>query len=125
MKRILILSVLVLVVGIGAVMVAFRSPAAFGQPFKVAAMTGLPEVVKNPTSHLVADVRTEGRIVRQCPSSGCWFFLEDGSGSQVRVELGHLGMKFPQHVGGMVEVEGRLTQNGKQLEIVGNSVRFK
>lgn len=125
MKKILLLSVLVLVVGILAVMVTFRSPAAFGQPFKVSDLTALPEVVKNPTSHLVADVRTEGRIVRQCPSSGCWFFLEDGSDSQIRVELGHLGMKFPQHVGGMAEVEGRLMQSGKQLEIVGNSVRFK
>ena len=125
MKKILIFSILVLVVGIGMVLVIFRSPTAFGQPFQVPALTALQEVVKNPTSHLAADVRTEGRIVRQCPSSGCWFFLEGGSGSQVRVELGHLGMKFPQHVGQMAEVEGRLIQNGKQLEIVGNGVRFK
>jgi len=125
MKYIIMLSILVLIVGTGVAVVVLRSPAAFGEPFNVASPTALREVISNPGIYLADNVRTEGRIVRQCPSSGCWFFLDDGTGRQVRVELGHLGVTLPQHVGGTAMVEGRLTQSGKDLEIIGNGVRFE
>ncbi len=125
MKKILALSALILVVGLGAAFVALRSAEVHGAPFRVPTLTPLAEVIASPVAHLGADLRVEGRITRQCPSSGCWFFLDDGSGRQLRVELGHLGKKFPQHVGGVAEVEGRLLQNGQTLEIVGNGVRFR
>ena len=125
MKKILILCALLLIVGIGAAIVALRPPENLGNPFQVAAPTALSDIIGKPDTFLAADIRTEGRIVRQCPSSGCWFFLADDAGRQVRVELGHLGRKFPQHVGKTAEIEGRLLQNGKDLEIVGNAVRFK
>ncbi len=125
MKNIILLSVVLLVAGIGAAFVALRPAEVFGEPFRVASATPLQAITANPGNYLVADVRTEGRIVRQCPSSGCWFFLDDGAGRQVRVELGHLGRTFPQHIGGIAVVEGRLTQSGKDLEIIGNGVQFR
>lgn len=125
MKKILLLSLFILVIGTGAAFLAFRPVETFGAPFIVASETALRDITAHPESYLAADLRTEGRIVRQCPSSGCWFFLDDGTGRQVRVELGHLGMKFPQHPGGTAVVEGRLLRTGKELEIIGNGVRFK
>ena len=125
MKKILLLSILLLLLGGVAAFLALRPAQVFGQPFQVAAAVSLAEVLASPAAHLGADLRTEGRIVRQCPSSGCWFYLDGGNGRQIRVELGHLGMKFPQHVGGMAEVEGRLLQHGADLELVGNGARFK
>ena len=124
MKYIIMMSVSLLVLGVIGVFLAMRSAESYGDPFKVGPATALRDIVDNPDRFLAADVRTSGRIVRQCPSSGCWFFLDDGTGRQVRVELGHLGMKFPQHIGGTAEVEGRLTRDGKNLELVGNGVRF-
>jgi len=124
MKRIITISILIFVLGTIVMFQAMRPAEIYGDPFKVGPATALRDIVDNPDRFLAADVRTSGRIVRQCPSSGCWFFLDDGTGRQVRVELGHLGMKFPQHIGGTAEVEGRLTRDGKNLELVGNGVRF-
>ncbi len=125
MKKILALCGVLILGGAIAALMLLRRPEVLGQPFQVAMVTPLATVLANPAAYLAVDLRTEGRIVRQCPSSGCWFFLDDGQGRQMRVELGHLGMKFPQHVGGVAEVEGRLLQHGQELELVGNGVRFK
>lgn len=124
MKNIMIISISLLVFGAIGLYVTMQSAEHFGDPFKVGMTTALRDIVDTPDRFLSSDVRTSGRIVRQCPSSGCWFFLDDGTGRQVRVELGHLGMKFPQHVGGTVEIEGRLTRDEKSLELIGNGARF-
>ncbi|HOY65930.1 MAG TPA: hypothetical protein PLP29_03525 [Candidatus Ozemobacteraceae bacterium] len=125
MKTIVLIALSVLVL-CGAGLYVLLSPAeVYGEPFKIRSLTSLREIVGQPDRYLTADLRTSGRIVRQCPSSGCWFFLDDGSGGQVRVELGHLGMKFPQHVGGTAIVEGRLMKDASGLELVGNGVRFE
>jgi hypothetical protein len=125
MKKIIAFAVLIVLVGIGLAFYTLRGPDVHGAPFRVETLTRLGDLLANPGQYQSADVRTEGRIVRQCPSSGCWFFLDDGAGHQIRVELGHLGRTFPQHVGGQAEIEGRVVQDGTKLELVGNGVRFK
>ncbi len=125
MRKIFVLCGIVLLSGAIAAFVVLYRPTVHGQPFRMSVVTPLATVLASPAAYLAGDLRTEGRIIRQCPSAGCWFYLEDGQGRQLRVELGHLGLKFPQHVGGLAEVEGRLLQHGHDLELVGNSVRFK
>lgn len=125
MKKILVISMAILTLGVVGVFLTMQPAERFGEPFKVGAATALRDIVDNPDRFVTADVRTSGRIVRQCPSSGCWFFLDDGTGRNVRVELGHLGIKLPQHVGGAAEVEGRLIRDGKDLELIGNGVQFR
>ncbi|HEY9070820.1 MAG TPA: hypothetical protein VIV61_11245 [Candidatus Ozemobacteraceae bacterium] len=125
MKAIILVALAVLILCGAGLYLELRPAEAYGAPFRVGTLTSLKEIVGQPDRFLVGDLRTSGRIVRQCPSSGCWFFLDDGSGGQVRVELGHLGMKFPQHVGGTAIVEGRLLKDSSGLEIVGNGVRFE
>lgn len=125
MKKIIGFSIL-LIVFLSSLAVRFLRPVGeFGQPFRTTAVVSLAKILADPEAHLSGAVHTEGRIVRQCPSAGCWFFLDGGQGRQLRVELGHLGLKLPQHVGGVVEVEGRLLRQGAELELVGDSVRFR
>lgn len=51
------------------------------------------------------EVRLKGKITVQCASSGCWFFLQDGTG-QILVDLQGLGLGLPQRSGKTAEVSG-------------------
>lgn len=125
MKRILIGSLLVLSVVLGAAIWYFRPASQFGAPFNGAPLVTPGAVFAESERYLAADIRVKGRIVRQCPTAGCWFFLDAGPGKQLRIELGHLGLTFPQRIGRIAEVEGRLLKSGQDLEFVGNGVRFE
>lgn len=54
------------------------------------------------------DVRLSGTIVMQCASSGCWFFLDDGTG-QMLVDLKGLGLGLQQRAGKKARVSGTVT----------------
>lgn len=125
MKPILILCVVILAAGAAFLYQRATAPEVFGKPFQARESLSLDQVLAGTDRFMNADVRLSGRIVRQCPSAGCWFYLEDGAGKRLRVELGHLGMKFPQRVGRRADVEGRLLNNGRELELVGNSASFE
>jgi hypothetical protein len=60
------------------------------------------------------DVRMSGTIAMQCASSGCWFFLDDGTGRML-VDLKGLGLGLPQRGGKKALVSGTVTvdQNGQ------------
>ena len=125
MKRILVLCAIIglsLALWLGY---SVKSPSHFGAAFAA----GIPEVKMNaaygePEKFMNGPVVMQGKITRQCPSSGCWFYLDDASGRQVKIELGHLGLKFPQWVGKNAKVEGRLLQNKDELELVGTGAEF-
>ena len=85
----------------------------------------ITDLVAKPQTALESDLRISGRIVRQCPSSGCWFFLKGDDGSQIKVELGDYLPKLPQHVGDDATVEGRLIRYGDKYLFIGKSVEFK
>lgn len=50
-------------------------------------------------------VTLEGKIVTQCMSNGCWFFLEDGTG-QVFVNLAPSNFSLPAKTGRPARVTG-------------------
>jgi hypothetical protein len=70
------------------------------------------------------DVRISGTIAMQCASSGCWFFLDDGTG-RLLVDLKGLGLGLPQRSGKKVRVSGTViidqygqaVLNAKGLEV--------
>ena len=66
----------------------------------------------------------EGVVVRQCPSTGCWFYLRDGAGKELKVEMGDTVPKLPARKGKGAAVEGRLIPYGERFEFVGTAVEF-
>lgn len=125
MKKILIFS-LILIAGAALwLMHSAKMPTHYGAAFAAdLPQIQMKDLYADPTSHLTGPVSIQGKITRQCPSSGCWFYLDDTSGKQVKIELGHMGIKFPQWVGKNAKVEGSLLQNKDELELVGTAVEF-
>lgn len=84
-------------------------------------VTSVKDIYTNPSEYLNQTVRLEGKIVREC-GSGCWFFLEDETGT-IYVDINPSGLSIPPKVGKKVVVEGvpenrngRMTINGKGVE---------
>jgi hypothetical protein len=126
MKMVFAICVSLILAGLGYFyVVKMAAVPHFGPPFAVSASTPLKEVATRPDALGSGTIRVEGIITRQCPSSGCWFFLKDEQGTQVRVELGHMGMKFPQALGKTAIVEGRVLASDKGIEVIGHNVEFR
>ena len=62
------------------------------------------------------DVRMSGTIVMQCASTGCWFFLDDGTGRML-VDLKALGLGLGPRSGKKAVVSGTVIvdQQGQAL----------
>lgn len=93
----------------------------YGVDIAVKEATSIKDIYTNPNEYLNKTVRLEGKIVREC-GSGCWFFLEDETGT-IYVDINPSGLSIPPKVGKKVVVEGvpenkngRLTINGKGVE---------
>jgi len=125
MKTILILCGAIILAGAALLAYRMHQTQHFGAPFAGAPSVPIAEVVKAPDTHLGHDIRVEGPITRQCPSSGCWFFLAGEGGSSLRVDLGHLGMTLPQKKDHVAIVEGRLVKTDDGAELIGNGVSFR
>lgn len=122
MKKILTLCAAVLVLGVAYMAWRVAQPEHFGKAF-----AGAPTATIARLSHkqVTGDVRVEGKIVRQCPATGCWFYVDDGQGNQVRVELGDIVPRLPQRVGRTAVVEGRLILSDTEPTLAGTGVEFK
>ncbi len=67
----------------------------------------------------------EGTVVQQCPSVGCWFQVDDGSG-KVLVDLNPAGWHVRQkRVGSRVRVAGKLVRAGAEYRIEASYVEFR
>jgi len=124
MKNILITSLIV--AGIAAIMLLQQTTGKdhYGAEFKGLSILDIKSASSADESLAGREIALQGKINRQCPSSGCWFFIDDGAGNQIRVELGHLGMKFPQRMGQQALVEGRLSKTSEGWQLIGNGVTF-
>ena len=80
------------------------------------------DILTNPDKYLGQTVRLEGKIIRECPS-GCWFFLEDETGT-IYVDINPSGLSIPPKVGKKVVVEGVPTNKNGGVSIIGKGVEF-
>lgn len=85
-------------------------------------VTSVKDILTNPDEYLDQTVRLEGKIVRECPS-GCWFFLEDETGT-IYVDINPSGLSIPPKVGKKVVVEGVPTNRNGRVSIIGKGVGF-
>jgi uncharacterized protein YdeI (BOF family) len=125
MRKIVILCAAVLLVGAAALVWYLTRREHYGKPFAGAPKANIKDLVEKPEQHLDADFTVEGTIVRQCPATGCWLFLRDASGKDIRVEMSGIASTFPQRGGKRATVEGRLRKKGDSYEVDTKAVEFK
>jgi len=80
------------------------------------------DILSSPDKYLGQTLRLEGTIVRECPS-GCWFFLEDETGT-IYVDINPSGLSIPPKVGKKVAVEGVPENKNGRISINGKGVEF-
>ena len=95
-----------------------------GQAFRGLERAEIAALVDKPADHLKKDLRIEGVLTRQCPATGCWFFLRGEGNKDLKVEMGDTTPKLPTRVGKRATVEGRLIKYGEGYEFVGVAVEF-
>jgi len=124
MRAILIMCAAILLGG--AVFLGWRltRPDHHGNAFKGLKEVQIGDVIKNPLNFTNSEIRVKGKIVRQCPVSGCWFFVDDGSGKQIRIEMSAVTPELPQKIGKYAAVEGRVVKIGDEWQVVGEGVDF-
>jgi len=122
MRKILILCASVLVIGGIYLAYLYSRPQHYGEAFTGAPLVSIEQLVER---RLAGDVRVEGKIVRQCPVSGCWFYLSDGNGRQFKAEFGKVLPKLPKKLGHTAIVEGRLIKTEEEPTLAGAAVEFK
>lgn len=67
----------------------------------------------------------EGKIVQQCPASGCWFRMKD-DGGEVFVDLAPAKLRLTEkREGQQAKVTGRVVKHGGQFRLEAQHVEFK
>lgn len=100
----------------------------FGNPFTGLPVATIPDIVAKPDAFLGKPVRIQGKLMRQCPSTGCWFYLVepgDSRAQELKVEMGDTTPRLPVRIGRLVDVEGQLIKFGEGYEFIGVAVTFK
>jgi hypothetical protein len=122
MKKILILCASVLVLGSTYMAYLFSRPEHYGKPFGNVPFISISQSMQK---NVTGTVRVEGEIVRQCPVSGCWFYLTDGKGHQLKAELGNTLPVLPKKIGHKAEVEGTLIPSADEPTLAGIAVEVR
>lgn len=107
---------------------SFQGDGHFGKPFTGLSAAPIASMVANPESYLGKPVSIRGVLKRQCPATGCWFFLADPAdpaAKQLKVEMGDTTPKLPQRLGQTAHVEGQLIKYGDDYEFIGVGVTFE
>ncbi len=129
MKRFRIAVPILFVSAVAGVMLAgcarkSENGSHFGEPFTTAPSVTLAQLQETPEAFYRKAVRVKGVIERQCPVAGCWFFVSDGQGRSIKIELGDYLPKLPQNIGNAAEVEGEWIKKGSAYEFIGTRVTF-
>ncbi len=96
----------------------------FGDGFTNAPLVSVLQMTATPDKYYRTKVRTTGTIERQCPASGCWFYIKDAKGAEIRVELSDYFLKLPTNVGKSTMVEGEIVKFGENHIFVADRVTF-
>lgn len=125
MKIILIACAAILLAAVAWFFLGHAGPDHHGQPFRGLPAVELARIAGNPGDYVKKEVRIEGPITRQCPSSGCWFFLREPGGKELKVEMGETTPRLPARIGRTAIVEGQVIRFGDAYEFIGTAVEFR
>ncbi|MBI3414979.1 MAG: hypothetical protein HY043_06600 [Verrucomicrobia bacterium] len=99
----------------------------FGKPFTGLPAAAIPDIVAKPDVFLGRQVSIQGKLKRQCPSTGCWFFLTDPAdpkAQELKVEMGDTTPRLPSRMGRLAHLEGQFIKYGEGYEFIGVAVTF-
>lgn len=100
----------------------------FGQPFNGLPPASIAAMLEKPGDFLRKPVRIQGVLKRQCPATGCWFYLADPTDPKARelkIEMGDTTPRLPARLGKLATVEGQLIKFGEGYEFIGVAVTFE
>jgi hypothetical protein len=123
-KTILVLCGRLLAGGVLYAVLERSRPHSYGGTLRGLPVVPVSHLLEHSSDYLKKEIRVEGAILRQCPCCGCWFDLRDGSGQEIRVDLGELALPLPYCPGHRATVEGQLIRFGDGVEFVGSVVEF-
>lgn len=112
MKNLAIIIGVALLIGVG-VWYAFGSGEKKGKGYGQtvgAELTKIGDIQKAPEQYLGKVVTVEGEITKECPGSGCWWYVKDATG-EIRTDSYGGGFALPLH------------QEGKQVRTTGKIVK--
>ena len=66
----------------------------------------------------------EGKIVSQCQSNGCWFFLQDDTG-QIYIDLSTNNFALPSLPNKQVVASGTVARSQQNILLVATGVEVK
>ena len=69
-------------------------------------------------------VTLEGKIVSQCQSNGCWFYLQDETG-QIYIDLAKSQLTLPSRPGKQVLASGTVARSKQSYLLVASGVEVK
>jgi hypothetical protein len=124
MRRVVVIACLLLLAAGWATwsLRAASSSRELGHPPLTAPRTTIAAVRRNPVAFVGKTVKLMGRMTERCPSAGCWFYLNDGTGD-IRVDAGAGGFSvLGLPMGARIIVFGTLIQEpgeDPQLAAVG------
>jgi len=99
-----------------------NSKEKYGVDITEKKISNIKDILVSPDEYLDRTIRLEGKIIREC-GSGCWFFLEDDSGT-IYVDINPSGLSIPPKIGKKVTVEGVPTNRNGRISIIGKGVEF-
>jgi len=122
MKNLVIGIAVVAVIGLG-VWYAFAGSGekgaqnTFGQGTG-AEVTPIGQIVKSPDKYLGKVVTVEGEMTKECPASGCWWYVKDDSG-EIRADSFGSNFALPLNKEGKhIRTTGKVVKNDNgDLEI--------
>jgi len=121
MKNMVIIAAVLAIVSIG-IWYAFggkngKQENQFGEGTGVK-VTAIGDIQQAPEKYLGQVVTVEGEMTKECPSSGCWWYVKDGTG-EIRADSFGSGFALPLNKEGKhIRTTGKLVKGeGGELQI--------
>lgn len=112
MKNVMLVVVVLALMGVGIWYVLSGSDDksnSFGAG-TAATVTFVGDIQKKPEQYLNQIVTVEGEMTKECPSTGCWWYVKDRTG-EIRADSSGGGFALPlNRQGGIIRTTGKLVR---------------
>jgi len=126
MQRVLIIACLLMLAACWTAwsLHAASSSRELGHPPRTAAPTTIAALRRRPAALVGKTISLTGRMTERCPTAGCWFYLNDGTGD-LRVDAGAGNFSVSGlPVGARLTVYGKIIQEpGEDPQLAAVGVR--